>query len=152
MIAANVFVAAEIHCLNQLFMSFRKALAKAEDPQRPILGSLCGLLGLTNIQRHAGLFLQFGYFKPEHMPSIGSAVLELMQTIRLQVIPLTDAFGLSDFVINSPLGCYDGDVYRRLMERVLQSNPQGPHPYFERAIKPMLFRTKQEPDAIQMQE
>ena len=57
------------------------------------------------------------------------------------MVPLTDAFGLTDFIINSPLGAYDGNVYGRLFERVIKANPPGrPHPYFDEVIKPALLR------------
>jgi len=43
--------------------------------------------------------------------------------------------------INSPLGCYDGNVYERYHNRVKESNPFNPvHPYFERIIKPLIER------------
>ena len=64
----------------------------------------------------------------------------LLDIIRPQVIPLTDSFGLTDYVINSPLGCADGDVYRRIFEKTVQRNPPKPHAYFERVLKPVLNR------------
>lgn len=69
--------------------------------------------------------------------------MHLFGEIRPQVIPLTDAFNFTDYTINSPLGCTDGDVYRRMFERVTSSNPpQQPHAYFEDVLKPVLLRPK----------
>lgn len=65
---------------------------------------------------------------------------------------LTDSFGLSDYAINSPLGSFDGDVYRRMFERVSLSTPFQKHPYFERVIKPVLLRKDVEADRIELQE
>ena len=67
-------------------------------------------------------------------------------------MPLTDAFGLTDYVINSPLGCYDGDVYRRMFERVKLSTPFEKHAYFEDTIKPVLLRKETVVDKIELQE
>ncbi len=67
-------------------------------------------------------------------------------------MPLTDAFGLSDYAINSPLGCHDGDVYRRMFERVKLSNPVKPHAYFEEVIKPVLLRKDHPVEQIQMRD
>jgi len=78
--------------------------------------------------------------------------LELFARIRPQLVPLTDAFGLTDYVINSPLGCYDGDVYRRMFERVQQSTPFHTHNYFERVIKPVLLRQDQPIERIELEE
>jgi acyl-CoA oxidase len=61
--------------------------------------------------------------------------MELINEIRPQAIALTDAFNFSDYVVNSPLGCYDGDVYRRYFEITTRQNPTNrPHPYFERVL------------------
>lgn len=32
----------------------------------------------------------------------------------------------------------DGDVYNAYFDTVRRANPPGPHPYFERVIKPLL--------------
>lgn len=71
--------------------------------------------------------------------------MDLCSIIRPQAIALVDAFNLSDYIINSPLGCADGDVYNRLFERVNLANPPNPekHPYFESTIKPVLLRNYQ---------
>lgn len=79
-------------------------------------------------------------------------ILELFACLRPQLVALTDSFGLSDYAINSPLGCYDGDVYRRMYERVRLSNPVRPHPYFEDVIKPVLLRVEKPIEKIHMEE
>lgn len=148
--SAALFVAAKLHCLNYLFRNFKKAVESAPSQIKPVLNQLCALFGLYNIQENAGSFLQSNFYTPKQMQKVDLKTLELLESIRPQVIPLTDAFGLSDFVINSPLGCYDGDVYRRLMDRVTASNPQGPHKYFERTIKPAIMRKEIQPDNIKL--
>lgn len=68
--------------------------------------------------------------------------MELLDEIRPQAIALTDAFNFTDYMLNSPLGCYDGDVYRKYFELVVRQNPPGrPHPYFDNVISPVLNRT-----------
>ena len=56
-------------------------------------------------------------------------MLRLCAAVRAEAAGLVDAFGLSDFVIGSPLGRADGDVYRAYMARV-QAVPgaAGPTP------------------------
>lgn len=67
--------------------------------------------------------------------------MEFIDEIRPQAIALTDAFNFSDYMINSPLGCYDGDVYRKYFDQVTRLNPPGrSHPYFESVISPVLNR------------
>lgn len=43
-----------------------------------------------------------------------------LRTLRLAV-PVVDAFALSDHVVNSPLGRYDGDVYTAYFNHVSTS-------------------------------
>ncbi len=105
---------------------------------KPVLRQLLTLYGLHSISENAGWFLQYGYLTAAHMATLQSKLLLLLDTIRPQAIPLTDAFGLTDYVINSPLGCADGDVYRRIFEKTRATNPVKPHAYFERVLKPVL--------------
>lgn len=148
--SAACFVAAKFHCVNHLFSTFKRAVESAPTELKPVLGQLCSLFGLNSVYENSGFFLEFGVLKPNHMRLVDAKILELLDAIRPQVIPLTDSFMLSDFVINSPLGCYDGDVYRRLMDRVIQANPQVPHRYFDRTIKPMIHREPVPRDNIQL--
>ncbi len=63
------------------------------------------------------------------------------QTNRKDAVPLVDAFGYADFVLKAPLGCYDGDIYRKYFE-VLRDAPQthinGRPFYYEEEIAPMI--------------
>jgi acyl-CoA oxidase len=68
-------------------------------------------------------------------------VLSLCRELRGDAIALIDAFNLPDFVMNSPFGRYDGDVYVNYFARVVARNPPThPPPYFETVIKPLLQR------------
>jgi acyl-CoA oxidase len=144
------FVAAKLHCYNYIYRKFLSACDRSPVGIKTILSQLCSLYGLHSISENAGWFLQFGYLNPGHMQSIQTKILDLLDQIRPQVIPLTDSFGLTDYVINSPLGCADGDVYRRIFEKTVQRNPPKPHAYFEKVIKPVLHRKEQSPEVIEM--
>lgn len=134
------FAAAKLHCYNYIYCRFLEACDRAPAGIKPILSQLCNLYGLHSISENAGWFLQFGYLNPNHMALIQSKILDLLEQVRPQVIPLTDSFGLTDYVINSPLGCADGDVYRRIFEKTVQRNPPKAHAYFEKVLKPVLNR------------
>lgn len=38
-------------------------------------------------------------------------------------VPVVDAFALSDHIINSPLGRYDGQIYEAYFDQVRRANP-----------------------------
>ena len=145
------FVAAKLHCYNYIYKRFLEACDRAPASGiKGILSLLCSLYGLNSISENAGWFLQFGYLNPGHMAAIQAKILELLDQIRPQVIGLTDSFGLTDYVINSPLGCADGDVYRRIFEKTVQRNPPKPHAYFEKVLKPVLNRKEAPHEVIEM--
>ena len=55
--------------------------------------------------------------------------------IRKDAVPLVDAFNLSDYIINSPFGRFDGNVYEHYFQQVNRAHPPGrPHPYFESEV------------------
>lgn len=142
---------AKIHVLGYMFDRFHDAATRAPTGLATVLTDLCKLYGLSMIKENAGSFLQYGYFKPAQMADIDAKIIELFGRLRPQLVALTDAFGLSDYAINSPLGAYDGDVYRRMYERVKLSNPvRNKHPYFEEVIKPVLLRKDTHVDKILM--
>jgi acyl-CoA oxidase len=150
--AIHRFNAAKLHCINYIYNRFMGAVDKAPVGLRAVLAQLCSLYALNSVSEQAGWFLQFGYFRPEHLTRIQARVLELLEELRPQAVALTDAFGYTDYVINSPLGCSDGDIYRRIFERTVQANPPTkPHAYFERVIKPALFRQDPVSEVIELE-
>lgn len=47
---------------------------------------------------------------------------ESLARLRPEAAGIVDAFGLLDEEINSALGCYDGNVYERLLD-IIRKNP-----------------------------
>lgn len=111
-----------------------------------MLLDVCLLYGLYTIEENAGAFLQYEYFSPQQMEFIRSKVNVYCKAVRDQAIPLVDSFNLTDYIINSPLGCADGNVYVKYFAQVQRQNPQGEHPYFDRLIKPLIHRNLDDGD------
>ncbi|KAI9303104.1 acyl-CoA dehydrogenase/oxidase C-terminal [Cunninghamella echinulata] len=132
--------AARLHSYGYLFNRFADAVKKTEGDLHKILLNICLLYGLYTIEENAGAFLQYEYFTPKQMEFIRSQVNVYCKLVRDQAIPLVDSFNLSDYLINSPLGCADGNVYVKYFDQVKRQNPQGEHPYFDRLIKPLIHR------------
>lgn len=40
----------------------------------------------------------------------------MCREVRKRAILFTDALGIPDFVLKAPVGCYDGDIYRKYFE------------------------------------
>lgn len=139
---AQKLIAARVHCATYAFSAFRRAVI-ASGTLENVLGDLCSLYGLYAIKQNASAFVQFQIITPKHLGNIDDTISRLLTKLRPQVVPLTDAFALTDYSLNSPLACADGDIYRRFFERVNLSAPYTEeHPYFEKVIKPVLLRNK----------
>ena len=50
---------------------------------------------------------------------IRRAMVEKSRVLRQQCIPISDSFGFPDFVLKSPFGRYDGNVYESFFQRVM---------------------------------
>ncbi|WVO14615.1 hypothetical protein L204_102252 [Cryptococcus depauperatus] len=136
------FIAAKVHTIGYIFTMFKDAVEEMEDsPETKVLKSVAKLYGLWQIEEQQGYFLKYGFFSAEQVDEVQKAVDELCADCRAFAVPLVDAFALSDHILNSPLGKYDGSVYESYFAQVQAANPlPKEHPYFERLIRPLLER------------
>ncbi|KAF0289653.1 putative peroxisomal acyl-coenzyme A oxidase 1 [Amphibalanus amphitrite] len=73
------------------------------------------------VSRAEGDFITYGGLTPSDIRLNRRHLLRLLAELRPHMIPLTDAFDLPDRLINSTLGAWDGDVYRRMFEQASHS-------------------------------
>ena len=69
-----------------------------------------------------------------------STFVSLLGAIRPQAVNLVDAFDLRDEVLNSTLGCWDGNVYQRLFDEAQKSplNQSAVHQSsYQQSLKPL---------------
>ncbi|WFD28158.1 acyl-CoA oxidase [Malassezia nana] len=146
------FVAASVHTTGFIFRQFRAAveeLPEKSDGVKATLTKVALLYGLWQMEEKAGFLLRSGWLKPEQCDFLTVRVSELCAEVRSFAIPLIDSFEYSDFVINSPFGRYDGNVYREYFDMIRRNNPPlKPHPYFETLVKPLISRKTREVDNV----
>jgi acyl-CoA oxidase len=70
-------------------------------------------------------FLASGYISPNQYELLRNQVDRLLATMRPQAVALVDGFALPDYVLNSALGSYDGDVYNRLFDFAVREPLNG---------------------------
>ncbi|CAD6940681.1 unnamed protein product, partial [Tilletia controversa] len=145
------FVAASIHSSGYIYRQFKQAVerlpADAKDGVRQKLEVVAKLYGLWQMEEKAAFFLRSGWLSAQQLDLVQARVSEFCAALRKFAIPLIDAFALSDHIVNSPIGVKSGDIYREYFRAVRRANPQNKeHPYFERVIKPFLFRNPPEMD------
>lgn len=136
------FIAAKLHTTGYIFKMFKAAIADLEEgAEKATLCTVAKLYGVWQIEQNEGVFLKYGFLKPEHTDEVQRQVDAFCLEVRKYAVPLIDSFALSDHIINSPLGKWDGSVYESYFEQVRAQNPlPKEHPYFTRLIKPLLER------------
>jgi len=146
MCSQSRFIAAKMHTIGYIFRMFKQACDDMPvGPERDTFVITCRLYGLWQVEEQGAYFLKHGYFDGRQMDKVQSEVDSLCLTLREVAIPVVDAFALSDHIVNSPLGRYDGEVYEHYFNLVRASNPPlKEHPYFSRLIEPLLSRPKNE--------
>ncbi|ODQ80752.1 hypothetical protein BABINDRAFT_160968 [Babjeviella inositovora NRRL Y-12698] len=106
------------------------------------LTNLAKLYALSTLNQYSSLFLQYNVISGSALAEVQSQVGMLNARVRPQVVGLTDAFMIPDFVINSSLGSYDGNIYDNYFSIVKRQNDPSrtKAPYSEAILEKMLNR------------
>merc|ERR1712032_304408 len=140
------FHAARAHGLAVIVGAFARSIeVKAKGVEAALLERLAVLFSLAHIQRDRGDFLASGWLSPAQAKLLQPALRDLCRDLRPDAVPLVDAFGKSDFELNSAIGAHDGDYEGRLLQLARNEplnavwNAGGPAPaeYFE-SLKPLM--------------
>ncbi|KAJ2741895.1 hypothetical protein GGI20_004870 [Coemansia sp. BCRC 34301] len=136
---------------------FRQHLASLPpaSPLLPHLEKLATLLFLYTLEQHSSdLFRLPGgaAFTPQMVSEVESRLAAVIEDVRGQAVPLVDAFGVSDFRLNSALGRSDGKVYENYlqwaMEDPLNQEETGTairKEWFAKYYKPVLHAAQEKP-------
>ncbi|KAL6058988.1 fatty-acyl coenzyme A oxidase [Balamuthia mandrillaris] len=129
----------KVHCYYFMADCFAEAIEKAEEGLRPVLTQLYRLFALHHMEVNMAALLHDGYVSAQQAELIRQQIRELYKCLRKQAVPLVDSFALPDFMLNTPLGRYDGDIYPHYLETVKQApHGVGPTPYWQELIRPLL--------------
>lgn len=88
---------------------------------RSVLGRLCALYGLWTLTNHMAILYQGGYFSGgQPVDFIQTVILTLCGQLKDDAVALVDVFAPPDFILNSPIGKADGELYKNLWSTVMQ--------------------------------
>ncbi|KAF5353255.1 hypothetical protein D9756_008030 [Leucocoprinus leucothites] len=141
----EAFVAARV---GDIIKTLPEAL-EGKERDIKILGRLYLLYLLTTLEANIVDLLSFGALGTSNDRDVTRTLRLTIKNISIELLPeaigLTDAFGFTDWELDSALGVYDGKVYEQLWKRA-QDEPLNrteiPIAY-EQSIKPILERGQQ---------
>jgi acyl-CoA oxidase len=126
------------HCYAFMLACFEAGVRAAPKELQQVLTLLRNVFALQHIEQNLGDFLEDGFLSGAHAASLRALLRTLYTRLRPHALALVDSFGLPDFVVESPLGREDGDVYNAMFSAVRAApNAQGVPPYFQELIRPL---------------
>eukprot|EP01121_Diplochlamys_sp_Union-15-3_P005599 TRINITY_DN1592_c0_g1_i1.p1 TRINITY_DN1592_c0_g1~~TRINITY_DN1592_c0_g1_i1.p1 ORF type:complete len:702 (-),score=118.60 TRINITY_DN1592_c0_g1_i1:21-2126(-) len=130
------------HAYYQIISNFIAVVSEVDKPDlKNVLKLLCDLFTVYNLKKNLDLLSVEQYINSEQAKMITVKLHDLYLSVRPQAVSLVDAFNFSDHLINSPLGRYDGNIYKHYFEMVKRApGAQEKSPFWEEIIKPMTIR------------
>lgn len=109
------------HCQYMLVKYFYQALQEDEALQsgnlRTVVQPLFELFALFTLETEATEFFAAGCMNQATYEEVKKEVLAALAKIRPNAVPLVDSFKFPDFLLQSSLGRYDGEVYKDMLDR-----------------------------------
>lgn len=123
---ANALAIAYGH--RQVFAAFYNEIQKLSpenSSEREILTKLLSLFGANLIStKYIGTLYEGGFINsngPNANELLQTGILELLPILKDEAVSLVDSIAHPDFIINSPLGMSDGNVYKHLESFMYQT-------------------------------
>lgn len=147
--SVDLFEASKIHVYWNMASVFNDAVQKQYSREKnsgssgniaPTLEVLRNLFVLNFLSKRRANLLELGFVSSSQSRQVTEMVQDLCATLRKVAVPLVDSFDFTDFILESPLGRYDGDIYKAYMAKVVNAPGcfEGARDYKEDLIKPML--------------
>uniref|UniRef100_A0A182MAH6 Acyl-coenzyme A oxidase n=1 Tax=Anopheles culicifacies TaxID=139723 RepID=A0A182MAH6_9DIPT len=87
--------------------------------ERTYLTRLAELYGVTLLLKHMPTLQSAGYFNTDALRLVQEAILQLLPIVKRDAVAMIDSLAPPDFVLNSPLGASDGNVYGRMESELM---------------------------------
>jgi len=88
-----------------------------------VMKNLYRLFAICTLDNSSSEFLLSGALQMDQVQHLTPRLQQLMDETRPHAVRLVDAWSIPDYVLESALGSYDGDVYNRLFHKAHKENP-----------------------------
>lgn len=133
---------AQVHIRYFTCEKFLSGVEKADvgEATRGVLMRLCRLYLVFHITNNQGDFLRSGALTPLDMSVLEGELTALLAALRPDAVSLVDAFDIHDRVLDSTLGCWDGNVYHRMFEEAKKSplNQKDVPDAYHKYLRPLM--------------
>ncbi|OQR81530.1 acyl-CoA dehydrogenase/oxidase [Thraustotheca clavata] len=113
--AARVHV---FHTVATRFLYNVAQLTKSGSSLAPVLTKLSTLFVLVEVELSGAFFLTEGLLNKMQLNAVSTAVTTLCKELRVDAVILVDAFNLSDAILQSCIGRYDGNIYESILSHL----------------------------------
>ncbi len=143
-----------LRCFHSKLENLRASPSSCPKPALLQLERLASLYALTAIESPTSggsvHFFEDGYISSRQLADTRLCIDQLLTLLLPDAVTLTDAWDFPDGTLQSALGCYDGNVYERMMQWVKQlpinrqATSQGDVDRlgYEQSIKPILMAAR----------
>lgn len=104
------------------FVFYQFVNNQPESAEKAVLLKLLSFYGAYLVTKNAAIFHQGSFFtNPRQIDLYQDGILKLLPILKDEAVTLIDAIAPTDFILNSPLGMSDGNIYTHLQRCIMQS-------------------------------
>ncbi|MBM6385003.1 MAG: hypothetical protein JSY10_13610 [Paenibacillus sp.] len=142
----DIYRISRAHCQLLMVSNFVQAVFNNKKPGNlgPVLQRVAILFCLSTLDQEAADFLTSGYLAPEQAMMVKQHLIQIIKTIRPDVVALVDAFDFPDYLLNSALGENNGDVYEKMVA-MTEKEPMNQFKVadgYQEFIRPLIHKGK----------
>ncbi|KQS70618.1 peroxisomal acyl-coenzyme A oxidase 3 isoform X1 [Drosophila erecta] len=128
------------------YVFYKFVIGLPDSAEKKVLQQVLSFYGAHLVTKYSASFYRGGYFRQNsnQLELYEQGILALLPLLKNEAIALVDAIAPTDFILNSPLGMSDGNVYQHL-QRTIVSTPgvyERPHWWRDVTYKDYLKRAK----------
>lgn len=123
-----------------ILKSMLDLIKSAPDELKEVLVNLSEIFCCTLLLKSIGKILQFTNLSSSRVEKLQTHFENSLKSFRRNAIAVVDAFEIHDYMLNSTLGSFDGNVYDNLLDCAMKSplNQEDVHQSFEKFLKPFI--------------